>query len=709
MQADISKEADVRALLEQIAATMPPLCGIFHAAGVLDDGLLPHLDAARLRRVMASKADGAWLLHQLTTHHELDLFVLFSSATSVLGAPGQANYAAANAFLDGLAHYRRRQGLPALSINWGAWAEVGMAARPEPAAQLARQGILALPPQLGLALLERCLDAPRVQMTALQADWPLLCSRLQIPLLRHMAAEADGTAVKANNTAAALATRLQGLGPAERRTAVADLLSHQLAQVLRTPVHTLDPDQPLSELGIDSLMTVELVNRIETELGVTIPVSSVLQRPTGAEFTELLLGLLDAKEVGARAGQAAGERAVDKDDGFFRRVTDLASETVLDPAIQFPAPGRARRSAQKQVLLTGATGFVGAFLLRDLLRTTNVRIHCLVRATGEDGGRSRLMQSLAKTFPGEEFASERIVAVPGDLAQVRLGLPDRAFDKLSTSIDLIIHSAAQVDWLAPYPHLKPANVVGTETLIRLATRRKIPIHYVSSLAIFPVVGNHLPDMIDERTSIDHDGLLYGGYTQSKWVAEKLLMTAQAAGLPGAVYRPSLVVGHSQTGAWHGNDIVAKMLRTWIELGMAPDVDVALDLTPVDYVSSAIIALLSCGHGVYHVNNPQPVPAGTLIDWLVEYGYRIRRIPYPAWRNEVLGRADIRKQAVLDSVGPLFAFHVSEDVDRLAHLPHFDNRLTREALDPLECPSVDEAVFRRYVDNFRDNGYLPAPR
>lgn len=584
-----------------------------------------------------------------------------------------------------------------------------MAARPESAAQLARQGILAFPPQLGVALLERCLAAPHIQMTALQADWPLTCARLPIPILRRIAAEASATPGRDGGPSGALAARLRGLHPAERRTAVADLLGQQLAQVLRTPVHTLDLDQPLSELGIDSLMTVELINRIETELDVTIPVSSVLQRPTGAEFTELLLSLLDARDAGARAGQAAGERAAGEDDGFFRYVTDLAGEAVLDPAIQFPAAGRARHPTQERFLLTGATGFVGAFLLRDLLRMTTARIHCLVRATDGDGGRSRLLNTLAKTFPGEEFATERIVAVPGDLAQARLGLPGTAFDQLAASIDLIIHSAAQVDWLAPYGHLKPANVVGTETLIRLAARRQIPIHYVSSLAVFPVVGNRLPDMIDERTSIDHGGLLYGGYTQSKWVAEKLLMTAQAAGLPGAVYRPSLVVGHSQTGAWHGNDIVAKMLRTWIELGMAPDVDVALDLTPVDYVSRAIIALLSCGHGVYHVNNPLPVLAGTLIDWLVEYGYPIRRIPYPAWRNEVLGRADIRKQAVLDSVGPLFSFQVSKDVGWLAHLPRFDNRHTREALDPLECPSVDEVVFRRYVDNLRNTGYLPAPR
>jgi acyl carrier protein len=296
LQADVTHEEQIAAVLAQIDTSMPPLCGVFHAAGMLDDGLLLHLDAARFQPVMAPKVEGGWLLHRLTRHLALDLFVLYSSATAILGSPGQASYVAANAFLDALAHHRHSLGLPALAINWGAWAEVGMAAHGAQAENLARQGILAFAPQQGVQLLERILATSAVQVTAMAADWSQLHSRFPLPLLQELAAGSNGKAASTghDNAAAVLRTQLRGLAPSERQAMLAGLLQAQLAQVLRMPGQKVDPHQPLAELGIDSLMTVELVNRIETALGLTVPVTVLLQGPTLARLAEHLLGLLDA-------------------------------------------------------------------------------------------------------------------------------------------------------------------------------------------------------------------------------------------------------------------------------------------------------------------------------------------------------------------------------------------------------------------------------
>src|SRR5205085_5839248 len=152
-QADVTREAQVASVLARIDASMPPLRGIIHAAGALDDGLLVNLDRERLAAVMAAKVEGAWNLHALTLNRQLDFFVLFSSVASVLGSPGQGSYAAANAFLDALAHLRRALGLPALTINWGAWAAVGMAARANQGRRLALLGMGAIAPQQGLSAL----------------------------------------------------------------------------------------------------------------------------------------------------------------------------------------------------------------------------------------------------------------------------------------------------------------------------------------------------------------------------------------------------------------------------------------------------------------------------------------------------------------------------------------------------------------------------
>ena len=335
-QADAASAAELGAVLDEIAQSLPPLRGVFHLAGILDDGLLMAMNGKRMARVLAPKADGAWLLHCLTRHLELDLFVMYSSATAVLGSPGQANYTAANAFLDALAHYRRRRGLPALAINWGAWAEVGMAAHGEQAENLARYGILGLPPLVGLELLERLLPTSAIQATALRADWPRLLQSFSHPMLAEIAAEIAAGATPAQSPANPLRAQLRNLDPAERHGFVVNVIRQQLVQVLRMPAHQIGLQQPLSELGVDSLTTVELIYRIEAELGVTIPLPVLLQGPTIASLATLALNMLGMSQAPASASElqsaALDERTKER---FAVAVTDWHAEAELDPSIQF--------------------------------------------------------------------------------------------------------------------------------------------------------------------------------------------------------------------------------------------------------------------------------------------------------------------------------------------------------------------------------------
>ena len=170
-KADVSDERQMDGVIEEIHRSMPPLRGVVHAAGILDDGVLLQLDEERFARVMAPKVGGAWNLHRLTLEDDLDFFVLFSSAASVLGSPGQGNYVAANAFLDALAHHRRALGMPALAINWGAWTEVGLATRSDRVEHLTRQGIMPFTPEQGLRLMERMLERDLAQCMGIAMDW----------------------------------------------------------------------------------------------------------------------------------------------------------------------------------------------------------------------------------------------------------------------------------------------------------------------------------------------------------------------------------------------------------------------------------------------------------------------------------------------------------------------------------------------------------
>jgi acyl transferase domain-containing protein/acyl-CoA synthetase (AMP-forming)/AMP-acid ligase II/acyl carrier protein len=314
MQADISNESDLARALADIRNTMPPLRGVIHAAGVLDDHLLLNLDAESFRRVLAPKVLGAWNLHTLTADLPLDFFLVFSSVASVLGSPGQANYAAANAFLDGLAHDRRSRGLPCLSVNWGPWAEVGMAARAASARGPASRVMHPLAPAQALAALDRLFEKNGpAQAVAMSVDWPLLAHSFngQPPpsLISDLLKEKTrSTAAKSTRDSAPRMSMQELLAaPAERRHAV--LLAHvqkSLAQVMALDAPELDPEESLSNLGLDSLMALELQHSLEESFGAKLPLELLMGMPTLNEFVTRLLEIL-AKPAAPSAPDPAPE------------------------------------------------------------------------------------------------------------------------------------------------------------------------------------------------------------------------------------------------------------------------------------------------------------------------------------------------------------------------------------------------------------------
>jgi myxalamid-type polyketide synthase MxaB len=274
VQANVASAGDVARLIEACQA-QAPLRGVIHAAGVLDDGVLDRQTAERFARVLAPKVYGAWHLHTLTRELPLDFFVLFSSMASVLGSAGQTNYSAANTFLDALAHHRRAQGLPALSINWGPWAEVGMAAR----LSLARQGVEKIDVADGLRVLGDLLQPGQgngpAQVGVWRVNWPVFQRRLpagDLPaflssFVRPLAAPRPPAA------AGEFLSRFHATAAGERATLVETAVQKELLEVLgQRATEKVPVTQPWAELGLDSLMTVDLKNRLEAMLRATLPV-----------------------------------------------------------------------------------------------------------------------------------------------------------------------------------------------------------------------------------------------------------------------------------------------------------------------------------------------------------------------------------------------------------------------------------------------------
>jgi acyl carrier protein len=251
--------------------------------------------------VLAPKVAGAWNLHTLTASLELDFFVLFSSVAAVLGSLGQGNYCAANAFLDALAHHRRARGCHALSIDWGPWSEVGLAARPDRGGRLAQLGVGSITPGEGIRILEALLGEELPQVTVVPIDWARLAEHDPGLAARPLVAEllaggrAAGAARAASATRAAADRRaLAVAAPEERAPRMEAYLAAQIARVLGIAPTRVDLDQPLNGLGLDSLTGSELKTRIEVDLGVVVSMVDVLQNPTIRELAVRLVGRLEA-------------------------------------------------------------------------------------------------------------------------------------------------------------------------------------------------------------------------------------------------------------------------------------------------------------------------------------------------------------------------------------------------------------------------------
>ncbi|MEU5696843.1 thioester reductase domain-containing protein [Actinosynnema sp. NPDC020468] len=679
---DIADRTALAALLASVPAAHP-VTGVLHAAGTLDDGLISGVRPERLEGVLRPKVDAAWNLHELVG--DVEAFVLFSSLAGAIGGAGQSSYAGANTFLDALAEYRVALGLAGTSVAWGLWAETVLAGDLTEAdvQRIARAGYPPIESDDGPALLDAAMRLGLANAVATPLNVPALREQpRQVPgVLRDVARIAVRPV--ARNTDVPAVTGLAGLSEVDRRAKVLELIRAEVGAVLglASPAAVAD-DRRFTDLGFDSLTAVELRNRLGALVDVRLPVTLVFDHPTPAALADFLLGSL------------GGEPEL-----------DLAAEVVLADDIRPAAEVVTAVADPTEVLLTGATGFLGAYLLRDLMRTTSARVHCLVRAESQEAARARLWDALEWYRIADDVDPDRLEVVLGDLASPALGLTPEHFDVLARTVDVVYHPGAAVNWVQPYAVVKPANVTGTEEILRLAARhRTVPVHYVSTLGVY--VGRDTAGVPIRTTDPTGPGnALPTGYTRSKWVAEQVVELARERGLPVSVYRIDLIAGDETTGACQTRDFVWLSLKGLIQAGAIPgDIPVRFRLMPVTYASAAILRVSREPAGrTFHVCGHTDLAFADMVAELRAAGYPLAELDWDTWRSRVMSDPDNAMVPLMD------AFEVMA-ANPDTFYPPIDDAETREALahTDIRCPPATAELFARHVRFFVEAGYFPAP-
>jgi thioester reductase-like protein len=440
----------------------------------------------------------------------------------------------------------------------------------------------------------------------------------------------------------------------------------------------IDPDRPLASYGLDSLRSLELVAALEDATGRSLPESFCFEHPTLSALAGALEGLAT-------------------DTAPWSADLELAADVTV--ALGEPAP------TPRHILLTGATGLVGGYLLRALVDATDAQVWCLVRAPARQG-LARVRANLERYGLWQEVLAKRIEIVRGDLSAPRLGLADDEYSSVATITDAVIHAAADVDWVQPYRVLRAANVIGTLELLRIAgASRPKPLQFISSLSVCHIPGG--PPVVDETTDclpfIDRLPL---GYAQTKCVAERLCEGAHRRGLPVRVIRPALVAGDSRSGASNADDLVGRLVRGCIDMHAAPDLDWSFDAVPVDELARAVVAARWPSAGAFervHVSSPRPRSWQECVLWLNLLGYRCRLTPFQEWREHLrwVGRSSHHPLA------PLQAFF-RDDSERDSPAERCQTSRHSRVIGSSPTRAVDAPMLARQVDAYVAAGVLRAP-
>ncbi|MGE5291012.1 MAG: amino acid adenylation domain-containing protein [Micromonosporaceae bacterium] len=519
-------------------------------------------------------------------------------------------------------------------------------------------------------------------------------SRLMVidELPRNVAGKVDRRQLPIPPTESAGADADRPMTPLEAE--VAELVT----EILGT--ESVGPSDSIFDLGATSLHMSRLLLAIWSRFQVTVMLHNLFQLPTVAGIAQMV-------QLGRRRELTGAVQTWTFDQ--------LAAAGVLADDIRADGLPSARWNDPRNIFLTGATGYLGSFLVKELAERTDATIWCLVRAGSEAEGLDRIRSTMRRYLIWDDALERRLRPVTGDLAEPRFGLSAEAFVSLGRTIDVIFHSGALVNFLYPYSEVKAPNVDGTEQVLRLATTGTLKaVHHVSTIDVFLDTEHPRPFLENMKIIPRH---VPEGYARSKLVAEELVHIARERGIPCSVYRPGMMVSHTETGATQLNDFLLIEIKGLLEFGVVPDVHYMFDAVSIDYPSRAIahIALKDGSLGKnYHLWNFEPVRVELIFEWIRSFGYTLDCASFETVIQHLVtvdpGNAIFPLIPLfLDEENRLMPDTFDPEVVAATNLrAECSNTLDALAGSGIECPPMSEDLAHRCFRYLVDAGFFPDP-
>jgi len=516
------------------------------------------------------------------------------------------------------------------------------------------------------------------------------------------------------------------------------------ARLLPSASPSIPTDESFFDLGGHSILATRLIFEIRKVLVTNAPLGLVFSHPTIAGLARAIdelggsdFGIANGNQDSANVSSGNGKLAPPggskpSSNGIPTSANDAANDYAADEKkliSTLPESFKAPQSlpAQSTVFLTGATGFLGAFILYDLLsRPEKVnKVICHVRAKDRESALQRLRDGCEGrgVWSDDWLSQSRLEVVVGDLESPKLGLSDQDWDKVSQEADAIMHNGAVVHWVYPYSKLRAANVTATMDVISLSQVGKPkPITFISTTAVFetPNYYLNLSDAMIARGGLGVpesdplDGSLTGmatGYGQSKWVAERILMECSRRGLRASIVRPSYVLGDSKSAVTNTDDFVWRLVKGCIQLGLVPDIYNTINLSPVDHVariaSTSLFRPTPESLKVFQVTARPNVRFNDFLSAIPKYGYKVDKVEYLIWRTKL-------EQYVMEvgdnALFPLLHY-VLDDLPTSTKSPELDDsnttQLLKDASEKDRMP-VDDKLLGKYLAWLVKADFLPEP-